>query len=96
MTKIQVEIRETPMLKSFLPDTLECSSTSVQLGAAHDPVSRREFIKVIVVGSPIGVTKITHTLYRLGFAQVSEWSPPVPTANSGEVMRVLRRCVFID
>ncbi|HAA28435.1 MAG TPA: hypothetical protein DCE56_13070 [Cyanobacteria bacterium UBA8553] len=92
------------MPTSFLTNTNESSSTSVEAStalsfkfyASTDPVSGREFVKVMVVGSPKGVIKIIHTLYNRGFAEVTEWSPPVPTKNPGEVMSVMRRCVLLD
>lgn len=84
------------MVKSFLTDASQPESASVEVRASTDSVSGREFVKVIVVGSPKGVVKIIHTLYRLGFAEVTEWSPPTPTANSGEVMSVMTRLVLLD
>jgi hypothetical protein len=87
---------KTQMLTSFLTDTHQSDSASVEIRASTNPESGREFVKVLVVGSPKGVVKIIHTLYCLGFAEVTEWSPPTPTANPGEVMRVLRRWVFLD
>jgi hypothetical protein len=84
------------MITSFLTDASQPDSASIEVRASTDPESRREFVKVIVVGSRKGVVKIIHALYRLGFAEVTEWSPPTPTANPGEVMSVLRRCVLLD
>jgi hypothetical protein len=84
------------MLKSFLSDTSQSDTASFEVRASTDPVSGREYVKVIVVGSPKGVVKIIHPLYRVGFAKVTEWSQPIPTANPGEVMSVLRRCVLLD
>jgi hypothetical protein len=84
------------MVKNFLTDASQPDSASVELRASTDPESGREFVKVIVVGSLKGVIKIIHTLYRLGFAEVTEWSQPSPTANPGEVMSVMRRCVLLD
>lgn len=84
------------MVTSFLTDASQSDSASVEVRASTDRKSGREYIKVIVVGSLKGVSKIIHTLYRLGFAEVTEWSPPTPTANPGEVMSVMRRCVFVD
>jgi hypothetical protein len=84
------------MVKNFLTDASQPDSASVELRASTDPESGREFVKVIVVGSFKGVIKIIHTLYRLGFAEVTEWSQPSPTANPGEVMSVMRRCVLLD
>jgi hypothetical protein len=84
------------MLKSFLTDTSQPDSASVELRASTDPDSGLEFVKVIVVGSAKGVVKIIHTLYRLGFAEVTDWSSPLPTANPGEVMSVMKRRVLLD
>ena len=90
------EIRETQMPTSFLTDISQPEPASVEIQASTDSNSGREFVKVIVVGSAKGVVKIIHTLYRLGFAEVTEWSQPTPTANPGEVMSVMRRCVLLD
>ncbi|HIK51353.1 MAG TPA: hypothetical protein IGS17_10590 [Oscillatoriales cyanobacterium M59_W2019_021] len=58
--------------------------------------SGREAVKIMLVGTPQGVVNIIHTLYRRGFAEVTEWSPPLPTAIPGEVMRVLVRHLVLD
>jgi hypothetical protein len=84
------------MATSFLTNTSEPDSAAIEIKASTDPKSGSEFVKVIVVGSSKGVVKIIHTLYRVGFAEVTEWSPPTPTANPGEVMSVMRRCVLLD
>jgi hypothetical protein len=83
------------MPTSFLIDT-STNLPSVEIKTATEPNSGREFVKVIVVGSAKGVVKIIHTLYRLGFAEVTEWSQPTATANPGEVMSVMKRCVLLD
>lgn len=84
------------MLKSFLTEASQSDSASVSVQASTEPSSGKEFVKVIVVGSPKGVVKIIHTLYRLGFAEVTEWSSPSPTTKPGEVMSVMTRLVLLD
>lgn len=84
------------MVKNFLTDTSQPNSASVEVRTSTDSKSGREYVKVIVVGSLKGVGKIIHTLYRLGFAEVTEWSVPTPTKTPGEVMSVMRRCVLLD
>ena len=79
-----------------MTDASQRNLASVEVRASTDRKSGREYVKVIVVGSLKGVGKIIHTLYRLGFAEVTQWSPPTPTANPGEVMSVMRRSVFVD
>ena len=88
--------QENPYDSKLLPNTSPADSESVQLRAFTASESGREAVKVIVVGSPKGVMNIIHTLYRLGFADVTEWSLPTPTANPGEVMRVMKRCILLD
>jgi hypothetical protein len=83
------------MPTSFLTDS-STNLPNVEIKATTDPNSGREFVKVIIVGSSKGVVKIIHTLYRLGFAEVTEWSQPTPTATPGKVMSVMRRCVLLD
>ncbi|MDY6781594.1 MAG: peptide ABC transporter substrate-binding protein [Cyanobacteriota bacterium] len=55
------------------------------------PEPNREPVRIILIGSPYGTTSIIHTLYRLGFAEVWEWSPVLPGRTQGEVMRVMTR-----
>ena len=83
------------MHQSFLTNASELPSASVSVQASTDPVSGREFIKILVVGSRRGVTSIIHTLYRLRFAEVGEWSPLMPHGDSGEMMSILRRQIFL-
>jgi len=46
---------------------------------------------VTVTGSPKGVRETILTLYRLGFAEVGDWSPVQRAANPKQVMSVLIR-----
>ncbi len=55
---------------------------------------RREIIRILVIGPAYGVERIVHELFRLGFAEVREWSKPQPTGRIHEVMRVLTRYVL--
>lgn len=41
------------------------------------------------------IERVIHELYRVGFAEVREWSKPIPTGKVNEVMRILTRYVFI-
>jgi len=66
------------------------------LGMPAEPVSDREPLRVLLVGSRKGVNNTILTLYRLGFAQVSEWSPLLPAPNPGEVMSILTRYIQVD
>jgi hypothetical protein len=53
-------------------------------------------IRILVIGTAHGVERIVYELYRLGFAEVREWSKPQPTGRSHEIMRVLTRYVMVE
>jgi hypothetical protein len=48
-------------------------------------------IRILVYGIPQGVDNILHQLHVLRFAEVGEWSPPLPSPIEGEVIRILVR-----
>lgn len=66
------------------------------LGEAGDRSDRREFVKVLLIGSPLVVKDTIRVLYVRGFAEVWEWSPLQPTQTPGEVMSLLRRLVRLS
>ena len=52
-------------------------------------VPEQEVVQITVVGSPAAVSEIIHTLYRLGFAAVGDWSRPQRGPKPGQVISVL-------
>jgi hypothetical protein len=48
-------------------------------------------LRVIAVGTLEVVNNYVLTQHRLGFAEVSEWSRPLPAPNGGDVMRILTK-----
>lgn len=79
------------MKDNFLSNTSETPEIRVSRETSIEPTSNRESVKILVIGSPRGVNNIIHTLYRLNFAQISEWSSLQPTQNPGEVVSILIR-----
>ncbi|MEG4594014.1 hypothetical protein QUB00_19695 [Microcoleus sp. F8_C2] len=47
----------------------------------------------MICGIPKGVESLINLLHVLGFAEVGEWSPPLPSPISGEVMRILTETI---
>jgi hypothetical protein len=82
--------------EDFIPDSDQTSEPETPLPAIPPSDPNRHPLKVLIVSSPKGVTNTIHTFYRLGYAEVSEWSKPQPTQNPGEVMSVLSRRLLID
>ena len=56
--------------------------------------SGREKVRIMVLGSPEGVDSIVKSLHKLRFAEMKEWSNPLPTGRAGEVMRILTKTVL--
>lgn len=81
------------MPQAFIPVTLANPALQVTIGSAAEP--GREVIRILVIGSAHGVERIIHELYRLGFAEVREWSKPQPTGRINEIMCVLTRYVMV-
>ena len=64
----------------------------IHLPSASDP----EIVRVIAVGSLKAVENYVLTQYRLGYAEIQEWSKPLPSPNPGEVMRILTKRLSIN
>ncbi|HAA26554.1 MAG TPA: hypothetical protein DCE56_01345 [Cyanobacteria bacterium UBA8553] len=79
------------MDKSFLTDATETPTLHISSATTTAPAPSRESVKVLLIGSPRGVNNMIQTLYRLKFAEVTEWSPLQPTAKPGEVISILIR-----
>jgi hypothetical protein len=47
--------------------------------------------RVILIGEPSWVLTTIHQLHLQGFAEVGDWSQPLPTQNPGEAIAVLKR-----
>jgi len=75
------------MSQEFVPDENESDCQNSDSAA----ISEQDVLLVTLVGAPQGVRETILTLYRLGFAQVGDWSPLQRAATAGRVMSVLIR-----
>lgn len=48
-------------------------------------------IRVLVVGSPQAVSNFIATQHRLGYAEATAWSPPLPTPHENQILRILTK-----
>jgi hypothetical protein len=55
-----------------------------------------EKIKHILIGSKEAVIATIETLHKLGYANVRDWTPLLPTSNPGEVTSVLVRSIKVQ
>ncbi|MBE9205584.1 hypothetical protein IQ244_03475 [Nostoc sp. LEGE 06077] len=84
------------MTKSFVAETIQTTPSLVSTNDSTETTPDRESVKVLIYGSKRGVNNTILTLYKLGFAQVNEWSPLLPSSNPGEVMSILIRYISIN
>ncbi|BAY50656.1 hypothetical protein SAMD00079811_82870 (plasmid) [Scytonema sp. HK-05] len=56
----------------------------------------REPIRHTLIGSPKAVNSTIRVLHQLRYAEISDWSPLVPTGNTGEVMSILIRSILVQ
>ena len=75
------------MSQEFLPDDNKFDRANDDSAAE----SEQDVVCVTVTGSAKGVRETILTLYRVGFAQVGDWSPLQRAANPKQVMSVLIR-----
>ena len=55
-----------------------------------------EKIKHILSGSRKAVIATIQVLHQLGYANVRDWTPLLPTSNPGEVMSILVRAITVQ
>ncbi|MCC5614258.1 hypothetical protein LC605_04035 [Nostoc sp. CHAB 5836] len=68
--------------------------TDVQTDYQASP--ERESIKHTLIGSPKAVTSTIRVLHQLRYAPIGDWSPLLPTGNTGEVMSILIRSISVQ
>jgi len=74
------------MSEEFIPDENESERPN-----SESALPEQEVVCVTVTGSPKAVRETILTLYRLGFAEVGDWSQLQRAANPKQVMSVLIR-----
>lgn len=70
-------------------------NTTIPNRAASEQ-SIREPLKHLLIGSPKAVVSTIQYLHQLGYAQISDWSPLLPTVNTNEVMSILSKQILVQ
>lgn len=84
------------MPQAFLSSHLPSADTQALMTNELTSEPGREKVVLTVRGSVHSTERVIHEAYRVGFAEVREWSKPIPTGKVNEVMRVLTRYVIIE
>ena len=82
-----------PTKKGFLPDAQNVPILS-QGSSQTEP--NREPLKHLLIGTARTVTSTIHYLQVIGYADVGDWSPLLPSPNPGEVMSILSRSILVQ
>lgn len=87
-------LKLTSMTKNLLSRPSETTATAIADNTPTETPPKREPLKHLLIGSPKSVKQTIAVLHVLGYAEAGSWSPLMPTANAGEVMSILVRCVL--
>jgi len=60
------------------------------------PRTQREPVRHLLFGSLAAVQLNIKTLHKKGYAEPNDWSKPIPTGRSGEVMAILVKYLWVD
>ena len=81
--------------RNFIPSDDNSDVPIPELAASEQPL--REPLKHLLIGSPKAVTSTIQYLHQLGYAQVGDWSPLLPSpTNPREVMSILVRQILVQ
>jgi hypothetical protein len=81
--------------RSFLPDA-DAQSVPILSQGSSQTEPNREPLKHLLIGTPRTVTSTIHYLQVIGYADVGDWSPLLPSPNPGEVISILSRSILVQ
>ncbi|BAZ69352.1 hypothetical protein NIES4106_41240 [Fischerella sp. NIES-4106] len=106
VTQLEIDIDITQLSKvkcpmkskhrNFMADISEQALTISKAQAISEPTPQREKIKHMLIGSSKAVTATIRVLHQLGYADIRDWSPLLPSPNPGEVMSILIRSIAVQ
>ena len=83
-------------MEEFISSSSQFSADSESTASHGSSEGDREPVLILVIGSRRGINKIIHTQFRLGFAQIHEWSKPMIDPNSGRLMSILTKYIHLN
>ncbi len=82
--------------RSFLPSISQEFSVISHPQAIKSEIPEREKIKHTLIGSSKAVMATIRVLHQMGYADIGDWSPLLPTNNPSEVMSILIRTIIVQ
>nr|WP_201280572.1 hypothetical protein [Hassalia byssoidea] len=81
--------------QNFLPDA-DAQNVPILSQGSSQTEPNREPLKHLLIGTARTVTSTIHYLQVIGYADVGDWSPLLPSPNPGEVMSILSRSILVQ
>ncbi|HEY9763947.1 MAG TPA: hypothetical protein V6D07_15560 [Trichocoleus sp.] len=81
------------MFQSSEPDA---NAPKVSPAQSSNPEPHQERIRHVVYGSLKALDRITKILHVLKYAEIKEWSEPIPTEEPGRWMIILTKIMLIE
>jgi len=83
-------------MEEFVSSSSQFSADSGSTASSSSSQGDREPVLILVIGSRRGINNVIHTQFRFGFAQIHEWSKPMVDPNSGRLMSILTKYVYLN
>lgn len=98
LTKPESKMKYSMMSKhqNFLHGAVNQISSVPKVQLTSPETLERETIKHTLIGSSKAVMGTIRVLHQLGYADIGDWSPLLPSSNPGEVMSVLIRSITVQ
>ena len=81
--------------RNFLADASNQQKAIPHSQPIISPVREPERIKHTLTGSSKAVIATIQVLHQLGYANIRDWTPLLPTSTKGEVMSILVRSITV-
>jgi hypothetical protein len=81
--------------QNFLSDSTDRAISIPQGQPIFQRIPEPETIKHILIGSNKAVMGTIRVLHQLGYTDIRDWSPLLPTNNPGEFISVLIRSITV-
>ena len=82
--------------QNFLGDASNQETAIPHTQPIISQVPESEKIKHTLTGSSKAVIGTIRVLHQLGYANIRDWTPLLPTSNPGEVMSILIRTITVQ
>ena len=74
---------------TYKPDAVRQAASPTRPGEEPQP-RESHTLQLLAISTPYAIESCRNRLYTLGYAQLIEWSRPLPIIQSGEVIRNAR------